>query len=100
MRERRTAAGEAESNVQSSDKGKIEKIWVQLGCNKTSRGLLKAPRVAIGAAKLQLVTSKTLPVTAEAAGSSPVVPAIHSQELTETASFSRGHKKAQNRYRK
>jgi len=55
MRERRTAAGEAESNVQSSDKDKIEKIWVQLGCNKTSRGLLKASRVAIGAAKLQLV---------------------------------------------
>ena len=39
-------------------------------------------------------------VTAEAAGSSPVVPAIHSQELIGSAPFSRGHKKAQNRYRK
>jgi len=42
----------------------------------------------------------TLPVTAEAAGSSPVVPAIHSQALTESTPISRGHKKAQNRYRK
>ena len=32
-------------------------IWVQLGCNKTSRGFLRAPRVAIGAVKLPLVTS-------------------------------------------
>jgi hypothetical protein len=39
-------------------------------------------------------------VTAEAAGSSPVVPAILSKELTESAPFSRGHKKAQNRYTK
>ena len=41
-----------------------------------------------------------LSVTAEVASSSLVVPAIHSQELTGTAPFSRGHKKAQNRYRK
>ena len=54
--------------------------------------------MAIGAVRLQLVTAKT--VTAEAAGSSPVVPAIHSQELTESAPVSRGHKKAQNRYTK
>jgi len=33
------------------------KIWVRLGCNKNSRGLLEAPKVAIGAVKLQLVTS-------------------------------------------
>ena len=33
-------------------------IWVQLGCNKNSRGLLEAPKVAIGAVKLQLVTSE------------------------------------------
>jgi hypothetical protein len=39
-------------------------------------------------------------VTAEAAGSSPVVPAILSQELNGSALFSRGHKKAQNRYTK
>src|SRR5262249_11774587 len=39
-------------------------------------------------------------VTAEAAGSSPVAPAIHSPALTETTPISRGHKKAQNRYRK
>ena len=44
--------------------------------------------------------AKMLPVTAEAAGSSPVVPAIHSQGLTESTPISRGHKKAQNRYRK
>ena len=37
------------------------KIWVQLGCNKTSRGFLRAPRVAIGAVELQLVTAKLLP---------------------------------------
>jgi len=42
----------------------------------------------------------TLPVTAEVASSSLVVPAISFQELTESAPFSRGHKKAQNRYRK
>ena len=41
-----------------------------------------------------------LPVTAEVASSSLVVPAILSKELTESAPFSRGHKKAQNRYRK
>src|ERR1700746_507352 len=34
-----------------------QRIWVQLGCNKTSRGFLAAPRVAIGAVKLQPVTS-------------------------------------------
>ena len=39
-------------------------------------------------------------VTAEVASSSLVVPAISFQELTESAPFSRGHKKAQNRYRK
>ena len=39
-------------------------------------------------------------VTAEVASSSLVVPAIHSQELTETTAISRGHKKAQNRCRK
>ena len=37
--------------------------------------------MAIGAVKLQLVTVKMLPVTAEAAGSSPVVPAIHSKRV-------------------
>ena len=56
------------------------KIWVRLGCNKTSLGLLRAPEVAIGAVKLQLVTAKT-PVTAEVASSSLVVPAIHSKTL-------------------
>jgi hypothetical protein len=39
-----------------------------------------------------------LSVTAEVASSSLVVPAILSQELIENAPFSRGHKKAQNRY--
>jgi hypothetical protein len=51
-------------------------IWVQLGCNKTSRGFLKAPTVATGAVKLQLVTSGRWTVTAEVASSSLVVPAI------------------------
>ena len=41
---------------------------------------------------LLVPTSELPPVTAAAAGSSPVVPAIHSQELIETAPFSRGHK--------
>jgi hypothetical protein len=41
-----------------------------------------------------------LSVTAEVASSSLVVPAISFQELAESAPFSRGHKKAQNRYRK
>ena len=37
-------------------------------------------------------------VTAEAAGSSPVVPAIQNQRLTGSLPIPRGHKKAQNRY--
>jgi hypothetical protein len=52
------------------------KIWVQLGCNKSSRGFLRAPKVAIGAVKLQPVTSGCCAVTAEVASSSLVVPAI------------------------
>jgi hypothetical protein len=52
------------------------RIWVQLGCNKTSREFLRAPRVAIGAVKLQTVTSGRWTVTAEVASSSLVVPAI------------------------
>jgi hypothetical protein len=39
------------------------------------------------------------PVTAEAAGSSPVVPAISNQALTEMASSRRRHKKAPNRHK-
>ena len=58
-------------------------IWVQSGCNNTSRGLLRAPKWAIGAVDFQSVTSETSAVTAEAAGSSPVVPAIHSQAVSE-----------------
>lgn len=42
-------------------------IWVQLGCNKTSREFPWAPEVAIGAVKLQLVTSGYWTVTAEVA---------------------------------
>ena len=49
------------------------KIWVQLGCNNTSRELLWALKQAIGAVDFQSVTSETSAVTAEAAGSSPVV---------------------------
>jgi hypothetical protein len=57
----------------------LAKIWVQLGCNNSSRGFRKAPRVAIGAVKLQLVTSGCCTVTAEVASSSLVVPAILSK---------------------
>jgi hypothetical protein len=38
-------------------------------------------------------------VTAEAAGSSPVVPAISNQALTEMAPFRRGHKKVPKRHK-
>ena len=48
--------------------------WVQLGCNKTSQGLPLALTVAIGAVNCQTVTFEPA-VPAEAAGSSPVVPA-------------------------
>jgi hypothetical protein len=54
----------------------VSEIWVQLGCNNTSRELLWAPEVAIGTVKLQLVTSGDWTVTAEVASSSLVVPAI------------------------
>ena len=49
----------------------------QLGCNKKSRELLEAPKVAIGAVKL--------PVTAEVASSSLVVPAILNKDFTLTS---------------
>jgi beta-lactamase class D len=65
----------------------LAKIWVRLGCNKNSRGLLEAPKVAIGAVKLQLVTAERWTVTAEVASSSLVVPAItfnHLQALIQT----------------
>ena len=57
-------------------------IWVQLGCSTTSGGFLWAPKQAIGAVRFQPVTSETSAVTAEAAGSSPVVPAIPFKELS------------------
>ncbi len=41
----------------------------------------------------------TVSVTAEAAGSSPVVPAISNQALREMASFRRGHKKVPKRHK-
>ena len=55
--------------------------WVQLGCNKTSRGLLWALKQAIGAVRFQSVTSEPSAVTAEVASSSLVVPAIHSKRV-------------------
>src|SRR5580700_3763025 len=58
------------------------RIWVQLGCNKSSRGFLRAPKVAIGAVKLQSVTSGCCSATAEVASSSLVVPAISFQGVT------------------
>src|SRR5438445_2914044 len=57
------------------------RIWVQLGCNKTSRGFLRAPRMAIGAVKLQPVTSGPWTVAAEVASSSLVAPAIPFNEV-------------------
>ena len=56
-------------------------IRVQFGCNKNSGGFLGAPKVAIGAVKLQPVTSGRWAVTAEVASSSLVVPAIHSKRV-------------------
>jgi len=43
--------------------------------------------------------SAVVAVTAEAAGSSPVVPAILNQALREMASFRRGHKKVPKRHK-
>ena len=63
----------------STPRTKNPRIWVQLGCHKTSREFLRAPRVAMGAVKLQTVTSGRWTVTAEVASSSLVVPAIHSR---------------------
>ena len=59
------------------------RIWAQLGCNKSSRGFLRAPKVAIGAVKLRSVTSGFCSVTAEVASSSLVVPAILFKQLRE-----------------
>ena len=68
-------------------------IWVQLGCTKTSRGFLRAPRVAIGAVKLQPVTSGRCTVTAEVASSSLVVPAIIPKKLRIGGAFPIGAKR-------
>jgi hypothetical protein len=46
----------------------------------------------------RLISIDYITVTAEVASSSLVVPAISFQELTETAPFSSGHKRAQNGY--
>ena len=51
--------------------------------------------MAIGAVKLEPVTSGRWTVTAEVASSSLVVPAIPNQALTHVEEFSRGHKKVQ-----
>ena len=64
----------------SFEKSGLE-IRVQLGCDKSSRALLPALNQAIRAAILQVITSATYSVTAEAAGSSPVVPAIPFKRL-------------------
>src|ERR1700730_11312828 len=37
---------------QASSRKPRSAIWVKLGCNNSSRGFLRAPRVAIGAVKL------------------------------------------------
>ena len=42
------------------------RIWMQLGCITGSRGFLRVPSVAIGAVKLQTVTSGCCSVTAKA----------------------------------
>src|SRR6266704_2963990 len=64
---------------------KVNTTMDQLGCTKTSRGFLRAPRVAIGAVKLQPVTSGRWTVTAEVASSSLVVPAIHSKKVERSS---------------
>ena len=61
-------------------------IRVQFGCNKNSGGFLGAPKVAIGAVKLQPVTSGRWAVTAEVASSSLVVPAIHFKRVSRLSS--------------
>lgn len=48
---------------------------MQLGCNNSSIQCFRAARLAIGAVQLQTVTSGYYSVTAEASGSSPLVPA-------------------------
>jgi hypothetical protein len=52
------------SETGSEKSAELSRTWVRLGCNKTSRGFLWAPKVAIGAVKLQLVTSGRWTVTA------------------------------------
>jgi hypothetical protein len=55
-------------------------IWVRLGCNKNSRGLLEAPKVAISAVELQLVTSERC--HGKVASSRLVVPAIYFKRVS------------------
>src|SRR6266481_5854181 len=57
------ASGLADCSRQTLVLTGLAKIWKQLGCVKTSRGFLRVPRVAIGALKLQLVTSARCTVT-------------------------------------
>jgi hypothetical protein len=58
-------------------------IMVQLGSTNCFQGSLKRFCSATRAACFQLVTVEDFAVTAEAAGSSPVVPAIHSEAFSE-----------------
>jgi hypothetical protein len=58
-----------------------DRIWVQKKCNKTYRRLLWTPKRAIGAVGCQIVIVGATTVTADAVGSSPVVPAIRFKRL-------------------
>lgn len=46
---------------------------MQLGCNKATVGLLRALKLAVSTVNYQSVTSEMSAVTAEGAGSSPVL---------------------------
>ena len=81
LREEHDAVGANTRALHQEDEN--PRIWVQLGCSKTSREFLRAPRVAIGAVKLPTVTSGRS-VTAEVASSSLVVPAILNRSGPET----------------
>ena len=88
--------------VEIGDDSFVERCTIKSGDNKgTIRADMRYLLVSPDVRRHRLISRdylRTLAVTAEAAGSSPVVPAIHSEELTGIALFSRGHKKAQNRH--
>ena len=70
---------------------------IDFGCNlapglsnQDNEDCLERQTRAIGAVGLQLITSDSTPVTAEAAGSSPVVPAIFFKHFARFSIFLHG----------